>query len=176
MINYTIKKTSKTRSLRISVHCSRGVTVSAPIFLPDYKINEFVLKKEAWILKKIEHFSKFEKLVFPKVDKSSYILYKKQAEVLVKNRLEYFNAFYKYSFNKISIKKQKTRWGSCSKKRNLNFNYKIIFLPEDIADYLIVHELCHLKELNHSKNFWLLVSQTLADYKTRNSKLKKYIF
>ena len=66
--------------------------------------------------------------------------------------------------NKINIKNQKTRWGSCTKSKNLNLNYKIIFLPKKHQDYIIVHEMCHLKEFNHSHKFWSLVSKTLPDY------------
>lgn len=175
MIKYSLKRSLKTRSLKISVNYKAEVCVTAPRFLSEYKINDFVSKKENWILQKIKFFSKFEKLSLPKITKANYKDYKKQAEILVKERMNYFNKFYNFSFNKISIKKQKTRWGSCSKKQNLNFNYKIIFLPNNVADYLIVHELCHLGELNHSKNFWNLVKVAVPNYKLLNKSLKKYI-
>lgn len=83
-----------------------------------------------------------------------------------------FNRNYKYSWNKISIREQKTRWGSCSQKKNLNFNSKIALLPEKLAEYIVVHELCHLGEFNHSKRFWNLVEKILPDYKQRRSDLK----
>ncbi len=99
--------------------------------------------------------------------------YKTAAQKLVKEKITYFNQFYNFKFNKFFIKKHKRRWGSCSSKKNLNFNYKIIFLPPALADYLIVHELCHLAELNHSKKFWELVAKTIKNYKYLNKKLKK---
>jgi len=98
---------------------------------------------------------------------------REQARCLVENRISYFNRFYNFEINRIAIKNTKTRWGSCSSKRNLNFNYKIIYLKSALADYLLVHELCHLGELNHSKKFWALVSKTIPDYIRVNKELKK---
>ena len=98
---------------------------------------------------------------------------REQARILVENRLSFFNKFYKFEINRIAIKNTSTRWGSCSSKKNLNFNYKIIYLKPYLADYLIVHELCHLGQLNHSKKFWALVSQTIKDYGKISKELKK---
>ena len=95
------------------------------------------------------------------------------ARMFVKERIDYFNQFYHFKVRRIAIKNQKTRWGSCSAKGNLNFNYKIIYLPKELADYLIVHELCHLGQLNHSKKFWALVSKTIPNYQRSNKVLKK---
>jgi hypothetical protein len=95
----------------------------------------------------------------------NYLKYKSQALLLVKERIEYFNTFYNYKYGRIVIRNQKTRWGSCSRKGNLNFNYKIALLTPNQADYIIVHELCHLKEFNHSQRFWDLVAQAVPDYK-----------
>ena len=90
---------------------------------------------------------------------------RERARTLVENRLSVINKFYNFKINRIAIKNTKTRWGSCSSKGNLNFNYKIIYLKQEFADYLIVHELCHLGQFNHSKNFWALVEKTVPDYK-----------
>jgi predicted metal-dependent hydrolase len=68
---------------------------------------------------------------------------------------------------------QKSRWGSCSRKKNLNFNYKLIQLPLELADYIVVHELCHLQEFNHGQGFWNLVGETIPDYKARRDELRK---
>jgi hypothetical protein len=99
---------------------------------------------------------------------------KKASYALVSERIAYFNQSLEYPVGKVSIKNQKTRWGSCSGKRNLSFNYKIIFMPENLRDYIIIHELCHLKEMNHSKNFWTLVSQKVSDYKALRKQIKLY--
>jgi hypothetical protein len=98
---------------------------------------------------------------------------REQARIFVENRISYFNKFYNFEINRIAIKNTSTRWGSCSSKKNLNFNYKIIFLKSEIADYLIVHELCHLGQFNHSKKFWALVAKTIPDYVRINRELKQ---
>ena len=102
----------------------------------------------------------------------NYKIYKKKALEIVNERIIFFNQFYGYKWNNIVIRNQKTRWGSCSKKGNLNFNYKIALLPSEVADYIIVHELCHLGEFNHSQNFWNLVAKTIPDYKAIRKNLK----
>ncbi|MFA6190292.1 MAG: M48 family metallopeptidase [Candidatus Staskawiczbacteria bacterium] len=98
---------------------------------------------------------------------------REQARRFATERINYFNKFYGFKVNRIAIKNTSTRWGSCSSRGNLNFNYKIIYLRPALADYLIVHELCHLGELNHSKRFWALVSKTIPDYIIINKELKR---
>ena len=107
-----------------------------------------------------------------KGSKSEYLKYKDQALILVKNKLEHFNQFYNFKYNKVTIRNQSTRWGSCSRRGNINFNYKLALLPENLVDYVIVHELCHLGEFNHSKDFWNLVAKTMSDYKERRQELR----
>jgi len=101
-----------------------------------------------------------------------YRLLKDQAHMLVLQRIDQLNAHYGFQIGRISIRNQKTRWGSCSKTGNISFNYKIALLSPDLCDYVIVHELCHLKEFNHKKEFWDLVGQTIPDYKQRRAYLK----
>jgi hypothetical protein len=98
---------------------------------------------------------------------------REQARRFVENRISYFNKFYNFKINRVAIKNQSSRWGSCSSKANLNFNYKIIYLRPALADYLIVHELCHLGEFNHSKRFKALVSKTIPDYVNINKELRR---
>ena len=93
--------------------------------------------------------------------------------MLALKKIEAFNKIYQFKYNRVSIRNQKTRWGSCSKSGNLNFNYKIALLPEKLVDYIIVHELCHLKEFNHSEKFWALVSITIPDYTIVRTELKQ---
>ncbi len=95
-----------------------------------------------------------------------------QARLFIHERLTYWNQFYNFSYKRVFIKNQKTRWGSCSKNGNLNFNYKIIYLPPHLADYIIVHELCHLGEFNHSKRFWNLVEKTIPEYARCKNELR----
>lgn len=101
-----------------------------------------------------------------------YTAHKESARTLIVTRVEYWNTFYRFSYKRIAIRNQKRRWGSCSSLGNLNFNYKLIFLPHDLVDYIIVHELCHLAELNHGPRFWEKVAQTLPDYRERIEKLR----
>src|SRR3989344_7685345 len=99
------------------------------------------------------------------MSRRDYVRYKETARALVKSRLVLYNQVYKFNINQVAIKNHTSRRGSCSKKGNLNFNYKVTLLPLELADYVIVHELCHLQELNHSKKFWKLVALTLPNYK-----------
>jgi predicted metal-dependent hydrolase len=97
-----------------------------------------------------------------------------EARELVVRKVEQFNQHYGFEHGKIFIKNQQSRWGSCSSKKNLNFNYRIAILPEELQDYLIVHELCHLKEMNHAKSFWDLVEEKIPKYKELDKQLKRY--
>jgi predicted metal-dependent hydrolase len=90
---------------------------------------------------------------------------------MVHARLTHWNQFYGHSFGRVAIRNQRSRWGSCSSKRNLNFNYRIVFLPEHLVDYIIVHELCHLEHFNHSKNFWDAMARTMPDFHIRKQEL-----
>ena len=107
---------------------------------------------------------------------ANYVKNKERARVLVHQRVFHFNKIYNFEFGRIAIKDQRRVWGSCSAKGNLNFNYRLVFLPQGLSDYVIVHELCHLKELNHSKNFWELVKIAVPDHKDIRRKLKEYRF
>ena len=95
---------------------------------------------------------------------------------LVLERLAYWSAVYGISFGRVAIRKQKSRWGSCSSVGNLNFNYRLGFLPKELMDYVVVHELCHIKEYNHSKNFWNLVGQAYPNYIQLRKQLETYRF
>jgi predicted metal-dependent hydrolase len=96
-----------------------------------------------------------------------------QARGIVTEGVEYFAALYGVQYGKIFIKNQQTRWGSCSSRGNLNFNYRIALLRPELQDYLIVHELCHLREMNHGKKFWDMVSEQIPDYKALDKELKQ---
>lgn len=102
-----------------------------------------------------------------------YILHREHARAFVHDRLQVLNQYYCFDYKRVSIRNQKTRWGSCSKRGNLNFNYRIASLPLHLADYIIVHELCHLKEFNHSSVFWSLVARAIVDYRDRRRELRQ---
>lgn len=98
--------------------------------------------------------------------------YKTQAALIYKERVEYYSKILKVHPQKITIKEQKTRWGSCSSKGNLNFNWKVVMAPVEVVNYLVVHELCHLLQMNHSKDFWDLVESVLPDFNKYRQWLK----
>lgn len=104
-----------------------------------------------------------------------YAKHKSAALALATRKAKQFSELYGVHYNKISIKNQKTMWGSCSRKGNLNFNVKIVLLPEYFQDYIIVHEICHLKEFNHSPRFWALVAQSVPDHKRLRKGLKRML-
>lgn len=171
-IKYTLKISKKARRLRLAIYCDGAVVLTAPHSANQNFINQFVNKNKNWILKKLEGFKPFVPRVPVKNTRKEFIKHKTQALALAQSRVEYFNKLYNFKFNKINIRNQKTRWGSCSKKGNLNFNYKIALLSPSFADYIIVHELCHLGEFNHSHNFWNLVAKTIPDYLSIRKELK----
>lgn len=100
-----------------------------------------------------------------------YLKHKEIARAFVHARVEEFAQVHGFSYGRIAIRNTRRSWGSCSELGNLNFSYKIIFLPEVLADYVIVHELCHLREFNHSPNYWAHVERILPDYKERRRAL-----
>jgi predicted metal-dependent hydrolase len=108
-----------------------------------------------------------------KTGQKEYLELKEKARVLVNERLEYWNKHYKFKYDRVSIRNQRSRWGSCSSKGNLNFNFRIVTLPIHLVDYIIVHELCHLRQFNHSQKFWDLVGETLPEYEKLMLELRK---
>lgn len=176
-IAYTFKRSRKAKRMRISIYCDGNVIVTAPWQIQKNIVEKFIKDKSNWIFGKIVYFKQNPILRNSKAD---YLKYKNIALKSVQEKIKHFNKIYNFPFNKINIKNQKTRWGSCSKKKNLNFNYRICFLSEEAADYIVVHELCHLKEFNHSQKFWDLVKQTIPYYKKirkeiRNNQKKKIV-
>lgn len=170
------KQSLKARHLRISIKPDLSVMVTIPIRMNISLAEKFVNEKRDWIessLLKMRHKVENRKAsTLPKGSKKGLEENKKTALTFVNKKLIFWNNSYKFSWKNVSIKNTKTRWGSCSKNKNLNFNYRILFLPEELADYLIVHELCHLKEMNHSAKFWKIVEQTIPNYKNLRKELK----
>lgn len=100
--------------------------------------------------------------------------YKNSAKEFLTERTKHISDAVNIKFNQIKIGSANTRWGSCSTKNNINFTYKLLFLPPEIIDYVIVHELSHIIEHNHSSKFWLVVKKKMPDYKERQSQLKSF--
>ena len=97
-----------------------------------------------------------------------------QAENYIPARVSLLAKKFDFNFNRVKIKSQKTRWGSCSNKKNLSFNYKLMCFNKKVIDYVIIHELCHLREMNHSPKFWKLVEEKMPDYKIHRKTIKNF--
>jgi len=165
-ISYNIRESKRARGLRVVVNCDADVSIVTPRGFDKNLVDIFITQKEAWIREKIEYFKSRKKIARPKsIVQGSYYTCSARAKKMIKERVEYFNSFYNFEYNRISVKKQSTKWGSCSGKKNLNFNYKLLFLPQEMMDYVVVHELCHLQEMNHSKKFWDLVAKVFPNFK-----------
>ncbi len=174
LIPYTIRYSNRARYINLVISACGEFIVSLPNNKTFIDAEKFIKNKKAWVLKNIKGFKSKPLISVPSYHGRKQELLKKYASVFVAEKINSFNEHYKFKFKKVYIKAHKAQWGSCSVKKNLNFNYKIIFLPEDVSEYIIVHELCHLKEMNHSKAFWSLVSKTLPNYHETNKKLSKY--
>lgn len=176
MTEYIIKKSERARTLRITIKADATVVVTIPSRMSMNRANAFIKEKERWIQQKVEFMKKRMEIrpphMIPKGTAQERAEYKHEALALVKARLEYFNTLYGFKWNNVSIKNTSSRWGSCSRKGNLNFNYKIVMLTPALADYLVVHEMCHLKEFNHSRSFWDLVGKSIPDYAILRKKLR----
>lgn len=171
VINYHLKTSPRSRSLRLLVYSNCLVVVTKPQGLADRLVERFLQSKAGWILTKLEYFKTH---VVPQAatDPKEYRQNKKAALHRARELLTEYNQFYNFSINNIRIKNQKTRWGSCSRAGNINFSYRLALLPEDLARYIVVHELCHLGEMNHSSRFWALVAKTVPDYLAKRKQLR----
>ena len=164
-VEYKVRQSTRARRLRVTIHRDGSVIATVPRFFDLKILDNFVQEKKDWIMERVQKFLASPLRFVKNSSKKDLKKYRSEVLILVKERLTYYNKFYNLKYGRISIRNQKSRWGSCSRKGNLNFNYKILQLPVEIQDYIIVHELCHLQEFNHSKNFWNLVGQTVPNYK-----------
>jgi hypothetical protein len=171
-INYTLKVSRRAKRLRLAVYCSGELVVTQPRFLKLDVVDNFLQTKADWILNKLTYFKNFKASPLISLTRRDYLNNREKARALITERLEHFNDFYKFKYFKVNIRDQKTRWGSCSRQGNLNFNFRLLFSSAALRDYVIVHELCHLKELNHSQRFWDLVAQTIPNWRELRKQLK----
>lgn len=172
---FTLRKSDRARTIRVRVVPGGQIIVSAPTKVARQVIENFLRQNDDWLETKVEYFKKFSApRLSASEEKNLFNLYKHKAEAVARKKVEQWNNHYKLSFKKIAIRNSKSRWGSCSNSGTISFNYKIAFLAEPLANYLVVHELCHLKESNHSANFWSLVSQTIPDYEKCRRDLREF--
>lgn len=168
---------SNRKTVAIQVNSNLSVTVRAPRSVSEKDIEEILKKKEAWISKHIEKIKeakeRFEAEPTEKLTREKVIALAEEALKVIPERVEYFAKVIGVTYGKITVRNQKTRWGSCSSKGNLNFNCLLMLAPPEVLDYVVVHELCHRKQMNHSKAFWLEVEKVLPNYKEVRKWLKE---
>ena len=161
---------SKRKTLAIEIRPDMRVVVRAPEKIPQNEIMKFVEEKQNWIKKHlVQMYFKAEKI---KKQKKEPALTNADIEKLcqkalsvIPDKVKYYAEIIGVTYGRITIRNQKTRWGSCSSKGNLNFNCLLMLMPDKVLDYVVVHELCHLKQMNHSKKFWMEVERYMPDYK-----------
>ncbi len=172
MIEYAIRRSHGSRLVRLTVYPGGSVVVTAPSTMDDRAIKGFVLQKMPWILKKMSICSRMVPMRPTGI--VEYREYRAQAQAVLTERIIHWNQSYGFGYHRIVIKNQRSLWGSCSKRGNINLNYRLLFLPIELRDYVVVHELCHLKEHNHSPRFWGLVAQALPEYRQARLELRRY--
>ena len=144
------------------------VEVRCPKTMSQQRIHAFVEEKTPWIMKKLQnHPSAQEKLSAAELKELT-----EQAKSILSEKLAYYAPLVGVTYGRVTVRHQKTRWGSCSAKGNLNFNCLLVLAPSQVQDYVIVHELCHIRHLNHSAQFWALVETILPDYAASRKWLK----
>lgn len=170
-IPYTIKRSKRAKYMRITVSQKGYCILTLPWRAEEAWGERFIREKAEWIREKLLYFKTH--VATKEETKEEFENNKTRARTRVETIIARVNARYGLRYESIAIRNQTTIWGSCSRKKKLSFNYKISALPDHLAEYLVVHELCHLKEMNHSYKFWNLVAQTIPDYATRRRELKK---
>lgn len=168
-----IRSNRKTMSLELREDGT--VLVRAPYRMPDAEIQRFIQEKKDWLAKHLQMQEErkrqeqpVERLTMQEIQELA-----DRALTEIPKRVAYYAQLLQVDYGRITIRNQKSRWGSCSAKGNLNFNCLLMLTPPEVIDYVVVHELCHRKEMNHSARFWNEVEQILPDYRERRDWLKK---
>ena len=173
-LEYTVIRSNR-RTIGLEVKPDGQVIVRVPIRLPDSEICKFVHKHEEWIQKyqeiarqRLEERPPVEKLTMQEIQELA-----DQAVKVIPQRVAYYAPKIGVDYGRITIRNQKTRWGSCSANGNLNFNCLLMLTPSEVIDSVVVHELCHRKEMNHSDRFYAEVLRVFPDYWKWNRWLKE---
>ncbi len=171
-LRYSVKFNSRAKKLILKVKPTGDVVLTVPPRVSEKVYENFLTGNLPWIT---AQQSKVTKDSAPQsIQRKQYLEAKVAVARLAKQRLAHFNSHYNFTYKKITIRDQNSRWGSCSNSGTLSFNYRIIYLEDALQDYVFVHELCHLKEMNHAQSFWDLVGETIPNYKYLRRKLKRY--
>ena len=170
-ITYELIRSDR-KTISLQVKPDGRVIVRAPQRLAKYRVARFVKDHEDWILKQQKKLEDYRETCHVITDEERRAGVQKALKIFPE-RTAYFAARMGVTYGRITIREQKTRWGSCSSAGNLNFNWKLVLMPLEILDYVVVHELAHRKEMNHSPKFWVIVEREMPDYQERKQKLKE---
>ena len=174
-MNIKIIKSNR-KSLSIEVKKDLRIIVRAPLFISNRDIEKFIADKSVWIEKTIEKVkvrNEQEKSMPKFTTEEIHNLADKALEIIPK-RVDYYAKIMGVSYGRITIRNQVSRWGSCSAKGNLNFNCLLMLCPIEVLNYVVIHELCHIREMNHSRRFWSLVERFCPEYKQHKAWLKEH--
>lgn len=163
---------SRRKTIAIQIDRNGQVILRTPYGITKRQAEKFLDEKKDWILKNIRQVEnrKTDQIMISEEQRREGI---ERAKRIFPERTAYFALRMAVDYGRITIREQKTRWGSCSSKGNLNFNWKLVLLAPELLDYVVVHELAHRREMNHSKDFWKIVEAELPDYRERRRRLKE---
>ena len=164
------ERSIKARKLNITVKPFRGVRVAVPKGLAFKKAEQIARSKISWIKKHQEKMWKLEE-EYEKIPKVH--IDRETAKQLLVSRLEEIAAVHGYTYNRVTIRNQKTRWGSCSSKNNISLNMKLVLLPDDLRDFILLHELVHTKIKNHGNDFWEEITKTEPNARELTKQINK---
>lgn len=159
---------SRRKTLCLEIRPDGALLVRAPARMPKREIDSFLLSKADWIQK---HLPKAPPL--PQFTPEEIAAFSRETANLLPEKVAHYAAALGVSYGRITVRCQKTRWGSCSSRGNLSFHCLLSRMPEPVFDYVVVHELCHRKHMNHSAAFWAEVAAILPDYKACRDWLKQ---
>ena len=168
-MQYTIVRTAR-KTIAIQITPDGRVVVRCPKRMSKAAVEQFVVSKRSWIENHLEKRGPMQ----PSLTERELDALVARARIVFAQRAAWFATLVGVDYGRISIRKQHTRWGSCSRKGNLNFNCLLVLAPEPVLDYVVVHELCHRKQMNHSPAFWAEVERILPDYRQRRDWLKTH--
>ncbi len=174
--DYRIIKTRR-KTIGLEISPDLQITVRAPYHLSDVRIREFVESKQTWILKHLaimQDRQAHDPIPAGIISDKELRHMTEEARIIIPERVKYFAKIIGVTYGQITIRHQKTRWGSCSSSGNLNFNCMLMATSPELIDYVVVHELCHRKQMNHSPLFWKEVEEILPDYRNLRSRLREY--
>lgn len=159
----TLKKSVSSRRITIRVHPRKGVSVTVPYIMPYAAAQAFFLARRGWIIETMKRQEEKYRNV-PQPSSSEIESLRRQARAELPGRLAELAARYGFSYNRVTVKHNVSNWGSCSSKGNINLNLNIVRLPRVFQDYVLLHELCHLRHQDHGQGFHLLLEHVLTDH------------